>query len=417
MITRFSPLIEQSIGLPTALSIKLSKALPVAAFLALQSTAAAAVELSGNMELEITAYADEGQFDEQDYQNNISVAAKTELYWSWNNGNDSVTFTPFIRADEHDEERTHGDIRELSWTHVANEWEFHTGIRKVFWGVTEFNHLVDIVNQTDAVDSFDGEEKLGQPMINISHVADWGIVDAFILAGLRERTFAGEEGRLRGQLVVDTDRASYESDDEEKHIDFALRWSHTFSVFDLGVYWFEGTDRNPILTPTAINGDFVLTPYYQQISQAGVDLQATVDSWLWKLEAIYQDSDRDEYLATQVGFEYSFYGVNQSAADVGVLLEYGWDERDQGATSIAQNDIYLGTRITLNDTNDSSLLMGVSYDADYHTRSLLIEASRRLTDYWIVAVEGLVFKTSDLNDPAAALDKDDRVQLKLERYF
>ncbi|MDD7885073.1 hypothetical protein [Flavivirga sp. 57AJ16] len=36
--------------------------------------------------------------------------------------------------------------------------------------MTESNHLVDIINQTDAVETFDGEEKLGQPMVQLS----WG---------------------------------------------------------------------------------------------------------------------------------------------------------------------------------------------------------------------------------------------------
>jgi len=71
-------------------------------------------------------------------------------------------------VDEHDDNRTHGDIRELSWIHVGSNWETRVGVRKVFWGVTEGRHLVDIINQTDAVDQVDGEEKLGQPMINLS---------------------------------------------------------------------------------------------------------------------------------------------------------------------------------------------------------------------------------------------------------
>ena len=61
---------------------------------------------------------------------------------------DSFTFQPFIRIDQQDEERSHFDIRELAWLHVGNDWELRTGIRKVFWGVNESQHLVDIINQT-----------------------------------------------------------------------------------------------------------------------------------------------------------------------------------------------------------------------------------------------------------------------------
>lgn len=376
---------------------------------------AIAVEIAGKIDFEVTVYSDEGQFADQDYRYNLSAAAAPEFYWQWNDGDDDLTFIPFVRGDQRDSERSHGDIRELTWTHISGPWEWRTGIRKVFWGVTEFNHLVDVINQTDAVDAFDGEEKLGQPMVNLSRVTDIGIFDAFVLPGFRERTFAGEDGRLRGGLLVDTDNATYESGDDEKHVDFALRWSHSLSVFDIGAYWFKGTDREPLLQfDPATN---TLVPFYQQVTQYGLDLQATVDSWLWKLEALHRDSDRERFAAVQAGFEYTLYGIRESAADLGLLLEYGWDERGEGGNSVAQNDIYLGARLTLNDANDTAILMGASYDRDFSTRTFLVEASRRLNDNWTVALEALIFNASDTADPAAAIEEDDRLQLTLERYF
>ena len=93
-----------------------------------------------------------------------------------------------------DSERTHFDIRELFGLWVFERWELGVGIRKVFWGVTESQHLVDIINQTDLVDSIDGEEKLGQPMVNVSIPHEWGTVDLFILPYFRERTFPGRDG-------------------------------------------------------------------------------------------------------------------------------------------------------------------------------------------------------------------------------
>ena len=373
------------------------------------------VDIAGKAQLELTSYADEGQFSKQDYRYNTSVAIEPELYWEWDDAKHSIVFRPFLRGDQQDAERSHGDIRELSWLYVGDHWEWRLGLRKVFWGVAEFNHLVDVINQTDAVDSLDGEEKLGQPMINASRVMDWGIVDVFVLPGFRERTFAGSQGRLRSGFVVNTDTPLYESPREEKHVDYALRWTHSVDVFDLGAYWFEGTDREPELqlhTATAS-----LHPFYRQTRQWGIDAQATIDSWLWKLEAIHKDVGDDHFWASQSGVEYTFYGVASSAADIGVLVEYGWDQRRFSATSIAQNDIYLGARWTLNDANDTALLAGVSYDVDYHTRSLLLEASRRLSDYWTVALEGAIFHSDSTVDPVAALIEDDRLQLVFERYF
>ena len=63
------------------------------------------------------------------------------------------------------------------------DWSLSIGLGKVFWGVTEFNHLVDVINQTDLVEGIDGEAKLGQPKINLSLINHWGALDFFVLPG------------------------------------------------------------------------------------------------------------------------------------------------------------------------------------------------------------------------------------------
>ena len=374
-------------------------------------------EMSGKVSADLRYFTQDAQFPDQDYDTNLSFAAEPEFYWEWNDGTDSITFTPFLRVDENDNERTHGDIRELSWIHVGDEWEVKVGLSKVFWGVTEFQHLVDVINQTDGVEDFDGEDKLGQQMINLSLVRDWGIVDIFLLPGFRERTFAGEDGRLRAGLVVDTDNAQYESGAGEKHLDAAIRWSHTIGDFDMGLYWFHGTNRDPILQPQMISGNTVLVPYYEQMDQIGFDLQATIDSWLWKFETIHRDSSSDKYWAAQAGFEYTFYGIQESAADLGVLLEYGWDERGENADAAIQNDLFMGARLALNDAESTEVLAGISHDLDYDSQSLIVEASRRFGENWNVSIDGRFFTADDTADLSYNIKQDDHLQLTVERYF
>ena len=375
----------------------------------------AQIEIDGRLDIEASLYEREGQFNGQDYQHNFSVALEPNIYWGA--GDNSVIFTPYFRLDEHDSERSHTDIRELLFTHVSGDWEYRAGIGKVFWGVTEFNQLVDIINQTDVVDSFDGEQKLGQTMLVASRVTDYGIVDAYVLPSFRERIFAGEDGRLRPSLTIATDNAQYQSSRNKQHIDLALRWSHSLDVYDIGVHAFKGTDREPLLIPIQQNGNTVLQPYYQQATQLGVDIQATIDSWLVKLESIAKFTDTDDFIAVQGGVEYSFYGVGGSLADLGVLVEYGWDERGKSATSISQNDLYLGARLAFNNTNDTAILFGGSIDNDYQTKTYFLEASQRLNDYLSIAVDALIIDATDTQDPAAALGDDDRMQITLERFF
>ncbi|MGB0465930.1 MAG: hypothetical protein ACPGF7_00190 [Pontibacterium sp.] len=385
--------------------------------IALPLQAAPFFEASGKFSTELRLFTQDGQFDGQDQQHNLSLTAEPEFYWEWQDGADSLSFTPFLRLDEHDSERTHADIRELSWLHVGDNWELRTGISKVYWGVTEFQHLVDVINQTDGVDDFDGEDKLGQPMVNLSLVRDWGILDLFLLPGFRERTFAGIDGRLRSGLIVDTDSATYESAAAETHLDTAIRWSHTIGDYDLGLHWFHGTNRDPEYRVSTRNGSTVLTPYYAQMDQVGLDLQATLDSWLWKFETIWRDTQDESYRASQAGFEYSFYGINDSATDLGLLLEYGWDERGKEAGSTTQNDLFFGSRLALNDEASTELLAGISHDLDYQSQGLIIEASRRFGEYWKLSLDGRFFSSDNTADLSSNLTKDDHLQFTAERFF
>ena len=121
------------------------------------------------------AFFTEGVDGQSRFHPSLSITA--DYYRAWDDERQSLTFTPFYRYDAEDEERTHFDIREGFWSLVGNDWDLHLGVKQVFWGVTEFNHLVDIINQTDLVENIDGEDKLGQPMAHLSLVRDWGILD------------------------------------------------------------------------------------------------------------------------------------------------------------------------------------------------------------------------------------------------
>ncbi|MFT5706171.1 MAG: hypothetical protein ACI9ES_000442 [Oceanospirillaceae bacterium] len=374
-------------------------------------------EANTKISTEISLYADDGKFANQDYSSNISFSVEPELYWSWNDEQDSVTFTPFFRKDQQDSERTHADIRELNWVHLGEDWELRTGFRKVFWGVAEFQNLVDVINQKDSVEGLDKEHKLGQPMVNLSLVKDWGIIDLYVLPGFREQTYTGTDGRLRSSLIVDKDESTFEASNNEKHVDLAMRWSHSFDVYDIGAHWYKGTDRNPQYRVINKNGSNMLSAHYQQIEQVGIDIQATIDSWLFKGEAIYQENPIDNYWASQLGVEYTFYGIAQSATDLGILLEYGKDQRGKSANSIMQNDIGVGARFALNDAQSSSLLAGVIHDLDYDSNSFSLEADRRIGDNWKVSVEARTFASGSNQDPLVNFDQDDYLKITLDRYF
>lgn len=282
--------------------------------------------------------------------------------------------------------------------------------------------MVDIINQTDLVENVDGEDKLGQPMLNLALIKDWGTIDLFVMPGFRERTFAGHEGRLRTQPRVDTDNPVYESSAEKANIDLAIRWSHVVGDFDIGLSHFYGTSRDPRLVFAVNNAEPVLVPFYDIINQTGVDIQATKDDWLWKLEAIYRVGQEDatgddSYIAFVGGFEYTFVGVFDSVVDVGIVSEYLFDDRDEHALTPFEDDILLGVRFALNDVQSTDLLAGIIVDRDTSAKSFSLEASRRIGDSWRLELEARFFSGIPETDLQFSFRDEDYLQLLFARYF
>ncbi|MCU7845684.1 MAG: hypothetical protein KZQ93_17780 [Candidatus Thiodiazotropha sp. (ex Monitilora ramsayi)] len=356
--------------------------------------------------------------DNSQSDSTLSIAAQPEFFHRWGNDKQSLLFIPFARWDSQDDERSHADIRELIWTYAGKGWESRIGIGKVFWGVTEALHLVDIINQTDLVENPDGEQKLGQPMIKLSLERDWGFLDFYLLPGFRERTFPGENGRLRTHPRVDVDLATYQSDREERHIDLAVRWSHYIGDWDFGLSHFVGTSRDPLFMP-ALNssGETVLAPHYELIQQTGLDLQATKGDWLWKLEAIHRNADSGSHNAATGGFEYTIVGISESAMDLGLLTEYLYDDREEETAPPFENDLFLAFRLTANDVDGSELLAGVIKDLDSSAALFNLEASRRIGNHWKVSAQARLWFSIPQDDPLYPFHRDDYFEISLQRFF
>ena len=374
-------------------------------------------EVAGYAAGEVRLFPNDALYSGQNDQSS-SFVIQPEYYHEFESGS-SFAFTPFFRLDSGDQERTHLDIRELTYLWLKEDFELRVGVRKVFWGVTEFIHLIDIVNQTDLVESVDTEDKLGQPMVNFSVSRDWGMVDIFWMPFFRERTFVGTGGRLRGASVVDEARTQYESAAEEWHSDWALRYSHTFGDIDMGLSQFVGTSRDPtLLDGTDSNGDDIKIPKYEQIKQTSLDVSYVIGEWLWKLESLYRTGQGNEdYFAWAGGFEYTSVGVLESNMDLGFVGEWLYDDREDDADTAFENDIAGGLRLTVNDAASSEALLGWVQDVDTSARLLFLEASRRFGNNWLLNIEMRLSLDQPDSDFLFDQRKDDLFQTELFYYF
>ncbi|WP_374090553.1 hypothetical protein [Methylomicrobium lacus] len=398
---------------------------PLAALLVVSN--ASAGEFSGFIAAETRFFTESSGFPEQ--RGSVwspSGVAQPEFRQEFNEGRDRFTAIPFLRLDANQSSRSHFDVREFNIFHQGSNWDFRFGLGKVFWGVAESRHLIDIVNQTDLVENIDEEDKLGQPMANLNFSGDFGNLSLFMLPGFRERTFIGDRDRLRFQLPVDDKHSVYESSLEQWHVDFAGRWNRTFGDWDVGVAHFWGTGREPRLVPQFPRGQGFppdrVVPYYDIINQTSLDVQGAVGNWLFKLEAMTRGGQGQRFAAAVAGLEYTFYGVLESSVDVGVLAEYLYDGRDRSAPPTPfDHDVFVGTRLNFNDEQSTELLIGGVIDQKTQATLLNVEASRRLGDNWKIEVEGRFFEnvpSSRFTDVALyGLRQDDYVQVSVAWFF
>ena len=383
----------------------------------LVSCAASAHEFSGYLGLEGRLFWRDPVFPEQ-ADNNASITSEIEYYHDFDDYSQRIAFTGFARADSEDSERSHADVRELYWWKQFGGFEVYAGVRKIFWGVTESIHLVDIVNQTDTLENIDGEDKLGQPMIQLVTAQGWGTVSAFVMPVFREREFPGEESRLRFGLPI-SDDPLYQDDDEDEHIDLAIRYSHYIDIWDFGLSHFSGTSREPFFIVSQEPGQLpVITPQYRQLDQTGLDVQATIGAWLYKLEVIsMKDDDFGRNTALAGGIEYTLFTILGSNADLGIVAEYQFDDRRGIRESVGQNDVVLGARLAFNDIDGSEVLVLFTQDLDRSNRFFSVEASRRLGEKWRLEGEVRIFSSAEPDSIEFNFRDDDYFQVELRRYF
>lgn len=421
-----------------------------------------AIELRGSVGLD-TRFFTQTPVEPEQTDEQLSLNFSPEIYWE---GDDqSFLFKPYVRLDSVDANRSHVDIREAIYSTYYDSFEVKIGIGKVFWGVTETLNLVDVVNQNDAIDRFDENEKLGQPMLQFSTFSDWGNVELLILPFFRPVVFPGDKARFRPtpialsvlnpglsngmgpeyiDIKIDNSDPTYEAKNDESHIDLASRWTHSIDDWDVGLSWFNGTSRDssfnvPIEADILSTGQVILKPFYPLINQFGIDTQYLYEDWILKLESINRTGDKiKDYTAFVTGFEYNFYGVHDSMVDVGIIVEYAWDSRDKlknlnadmsnlaeikhqiesNNFSMNRNNVSIASRFTLNDAESSELLIGTNQNLDYkNARTLFIDMSTRIGDATKISANATFIWSEDPLDPVYMFRKDDHIQITAEYYF
>ena len=352
----------------------------------------------------------DGKHNQDNY--NTSLFGKGTFISYLQDGDAKFTISAIGRFDQNDDELRYLDFQKFKYEYYFDDIALKVGNEIVFWGVNETFNIVDIINQSNLAEDIAGTKKLGQPMASISYSQDYGIFDIYLMPYFRERPFSGKEGRPRLLFEVDKNSITYESSAKKRKMDFALRYSAVIEDLDIGLSHFYGNNRTPVLSPNPSTLKF--DSHYPILSQTGVDIQATKGPWLYKLESVSAKDGSERHLSAAGGIEYTYYGIRNTQSDLGVIVEYAFDDRNDNPFN---NEGVIGLRWSLNDIKSSSLLAGYLFDMRGNSNRFQAEFEQRVNDdlklFFDVSLNGSI----DNTDFTYQFKEDSSLTLKLAKYF
>lgn len=376
-------------------------------------------QFRGTVEAQFDYFSESPLFDGQS-NDRLQPSLKTELnFYEDITDEAAIGLSVFGKYHPHAEQELSGDVREAWIGFYNNQSEWHAGILTEHWGVLEAENIVDIINPRDAVEDFQGDVKLGIPGVSFAYLADAGRISLWLLPYAREPRLAEGADRFR---TVQFPLKDGRFENGRDHIALAARGSTGWDNFELSLSHFYGHSRYPRFTPetNAAGQPVALIPFYDVINQTGVEGLWDLGSSLWKLETFFQQHPEDNFFGIGIGVEREIPKLWKSNASLTLYAEAYYDDRAESPSvpmTPFQKDVFLGTRIALNDIKSTELQVRVTYDLEYDSALLDIRAGRRLGKNWGIEARFDSFLNAGEDPALSSFRNDDRIQFRLIRSF
>lgn len=364
----------------------------------LLSQHAAAQKLRGHLGVEARYFPEDPLFEEQSAASTLPSVLGS-LDWSADLTRDiRFDLSAFMRAASHTENDVTGDIREAVIRSRIKAVDFKLGVLQENWSVLEAWNPVDLLNQRDMVEDFQGEVKLGQPGVSATTFWQDLVISAWILPYTRERRIAEGEDRLR-TLPAPIHDSIFE--DGQSDSSFALRAQYRLGDFDVALSQFQGHTREPIYQPVLQQWNLVgFDELYEEVSQTGLELQYVAGDTVLKAEVINQTGGADSFVGSGIGSETTFNQIRGGFASMTAYVEAYYDTRNELAPLTPfQRDVFVGIRYNTNNVHDALVDVRYTHDVEFHSDLIDIRASRRLGDAQTLSAQ-LLIPQSVSDDPA-----------------
>lgn len=372
------------------------------------------MEYKGNIGFE-SSYIEHDIANKRDQQHALHM--ELELKQKLSDG--QIVFNGEAFYDKDDENRRYVDVNDLYYKHEFENSDLLVGRNTRFWGAMEFYNHTDVFNTKDWLDNpFDYDSKIGSNNIAYTHYFDNSDLAVIAKIGQAKQRVQDNESvnnflppNYNDTLVTQKDKnrptlyVKYTGSAEEVQLDYALIYQN-------------GYDEQRYLAPVGTS-----LQQHAYLVDKVIGYATYVDGeTIYKTELAYSKSDDDkvsDYAQISAGLEHTFYGVI-GKSDIGLLAEYyRYEEEDSsklGAKefgNLFSNDVSLGFRMTLNDSDDSDILGGLSLDQDNDEKLLFVEYNTRLYNKYKLGLSYQHLKPGD----GSPIQKLDSAQVEFGYYF
>lgn len=385
-----------------------------AAILAL-CTPAQGQTVRGSVGGEMRIYPDAPLFPDQD-RDDVQASAYTSVNATADLGEARFDMELFGRFAPDAAREFSGDVRQAFVRLQSGKAEWKIGVLSETWGVLEAWNPVDIINQRDLIEDFQGDVKLGQPGALMTLQLKGATLSFFGTGVARERRFARREDRFR---VLPAGIVGADFEDGQWAPTGAIRAAIPIGELNLALSEFLGTAREPalrpVIGPAGLEG---FRAFYGRISQTSAEAEYVVGDSVLKAELIHQRGHGGAFWGGGVGMETSFSKFAGGLGDLTLYAEAYADSRgDRAPLTPFQRDVFLGARYSLNDTADSLLELRHTYDLEWHSSLIEVRATHRVFANVVLSMSFL--KTlNGARDPALSeLGQDTQFKLGLARFF
>jgi hypothetical protein len=327
----------------------------------------------GSVGTELNAFAHSPRFpDQSKFRLCPSVYANVETTASA--GSMRYELDAFARAAD-DSSRPSGDVRQASATLRTARGKYRIGVLTETWGVLEASSPVDVFNQRDLAEDFQGTVKLGQP--GASATWQFGDVEVSTLASTwaRARRFAHGRDRLR-VLPLPIAESVFEHGRWAPDVAVRARWARGDG--SLAISHFAGHSREPELLPViGPTGPTGLRASYDRIGQTALEAQYVIGDSVLKAEVIHRTDAPGAFWGGGIGVEKGIANLGDNAS-LTLFGELYLDGRSDAAPMTPfQRDLFLGARCNVNDARDTTLELRITHDLQWHSDLLDARAAWR----------------------------------------